>query len=387
MDKQFLFETTGSNTRRTQRPVNPDRIPSDVSFELEKSSGVRPSVAFMPHKYAPTIKKIHTVSNEDFAIAIPKGTIVSAIPVVNEAAYINGFANSGQLLANASSGDITVGIDNNSTTLFAGAQNPIHGYGKVINAAVIANGGVEVQDLYKDYDYTAGTRRIKQDGTYITNTDTFTRGANVPLGIAHEDIYINREGQFLNASESGFQLFDSILSDFLIAVPFVIDDTTVDGTQVQMGVTQAGGVQTMEAGYAAMHAEGIACLIGADRNDVTSLGNLVASDLNGKFVPQWTNLNCVGANPGAGITAVRNVQTVGTIFAVDTKFPKDIEDTTQNYPNNHAGGTNTYGIPLDLYRLMYYVYTGIGVTVNYDNLIEGINSGNWGIAWINLHVN
>lgn len=375
MDKNFSFETIGSAARRTQRPVNPARIPSDVSFELEKSEGVRPSVAFMPHKYHPTVKKIHTVSNEDFGIAIPKGTIVSAVPVVSEGAYKAGFSVSGTAIADTTSGQLAVGIDNDSNVLYAGAEDPLYGYGKVLNAAVVANGGAIAQDAYHTYDYT-DTERVKGDGTLITVSDRFTRAANIPLGIAHEDIYINREGQYLNASESSFMLFDSVLSDWLIAVPYVVSG----GNYTVTCTANGAGVQTRSAAYTAMHGQGIACMVAPNKESVFALGNLVKSDLNGKFVPQ-------ASTAAAALTATPNAQTVGRIFAVDTKFPKDIEDTVQNYPLGHSGGTATYGLPLDLYRLVYYILTGSSIAVTYDNILTALNSGEMGIVWINLHVN
>lgn len=385
MDKNLNFETIGSSAKRTQRPINPDRIASDVSFELEKSEGVRPSVAFMPHRFCPTIKKIHTVSNEDFGIAIPKGTIVAGVPVVSKEAYEEGFvapvSGTPTIEAGASaSGQQVVGLDWEGNPLYANTDNPLYGYGKVINAAVIANGGELTKDTYSQYD--VDTARLKPDGSLVTTTDEFVRGANIPLGIAHQDIYINREGQYLNASESQFQLFDSVLADYLIAVPYVVSSTytvtcTVDGA----------GAQTQSAAYTAMYNQGIACMVAADVGDVFTLGNLVKSDPNGKFEPQFTEAEVEDDATYIGSQSYPNLQSVGRIFAVDTKFPKDLIDIVQNYPNNTSGGTATYGVPYELYRLIYYVLTGSGTAITYTNIINAVNSGEFGIVYINLHVN
>jgi len=388
MEKNLNFETIGSSAKRTLRPINPDRIASDVSFELEKSEGVRPSVAFMPHRFSPSIKTIHTVTNEDFGIAIPKGTIVGGIPVVSKEAYIDGFEAPGSgtpviETTDTASGQQVVGVDFEGNNIYASTDNPLFGYGKVINAAVIANGGDRTADLYTAYD--VATERQLPDGSLVTITDSFVRGANIPLGIAHEDIYINREGQYLNASETAFQLFDSVLADYFIAVPYVVNGGAVMSATVTNSV-DAAGVQTMSAAYAAIYAQGIACLIAEDRGDVFTLGNAVMSDNNGKFIPQFTEVAIEAAGTYVGNLST-TLQTVGRIFAVDNKFPKDLIDTVQNYPYNHSGGTATYGLPLELYRLVYYVFTGAGIAITYDNIINAVNSGEFGIVYINLHVN
>lgn len=385
--ENLTFDLIGRSARRTQRPINPDRIASDVSFELEKSEGVRPSVAFMPHRFSPTIKTIHTVSNEDFGIAIPKGTIVGAIPVVSEEVYKNGFTApvSGTPViesGTSASGEHVVGLDNDDDALYAGSDNPLYGYGKVLNAMVVANGGEIAKDTYSQYD--VDSNRLLPDGTAITISDTFKRGANIPLGYAHEDVYINREGQFLNASESKFQLFDAITADYFIAVPYVVSNGTY--TPAVTTSADADGDQTQSDAYAAIYNNGVHCLIASALGDVFTIGNAVKSDLNGKFKPQFTETGIEASDP-IGSGQYLNLQTVGKIFAVDTKFPKDLENTVQTYPNNTSGGTAIWGLPFDLYRLIYYVFTANGTTINYTNVFNALHSGDFGLVYINIHTN
>jgi len=447
MDKNLNFGKFGQNTVLPQRPISPHRIPSDISFEFEKSEGVRPSVAYMPHRYAPTIKVIQTKSGEKVGIAIPKGTIVSAIPVLNDNSYAAGYP--GNATVANSSGEHALGINIKGDVMLASVDQPLSGYGKVQNAAVIANGGTDVADQYNQYDVE--TARVKLDGSLITTDDYFLRRANIPVGVAQEDIYINREGQYLNASESSFMLFDALLSDWLVAVPFVVNGgtnsgavtasvSTFAGTTLASAVTagatsidvadatgidvgykielnngagtsevvtvsavagntltisatanayNAGdavnpsdpvyGQKVMSPGYAAIYNNGITCLIANSANDIMTLGNYVASNIDGKYVPQFDAASSLTAQPTA--------QTVGKIISVDNKITKDIEDTVQTYPYNHAGGTSTYGIPMDLYRLMAAVMSANGVPVDYDHLADGINRLDFGYVWINLHVN
>jgi hypothetical protein len=82
-------------------------------------------------------------------------------------------------------------------------------------------------------------------------------------------------------------------------------------------------------------------------------------------------------------------QTVGKLIAIDNKFPKDMEDLVQMYNQSAAGGTATYGLPSQLFAFVYSILKyGVngGTAPTFNQIVAAVDSGDMGMARINLHV-
>jgi len=377
------YTANGQALNVDQRAMEAALQTSGFRWGFERSQGERPAEAMLPHRYAPTRRVITDQGLSRHSVVIPVGTIVSAVPVMSRDYYYrNSTVFSGSPIDGSGdtySGELVLGTGNDSSVLTAPADDAIDGYGKVNAALIIANGGSSVDDLYTSYDYT-DLGRLDKDGNAITNVTVFNRPPNIPIGVVFNDIYIEDTGATLNFVESPLMKFSSILCDWYVEIPYCanianygMSNTLASGTTQDINNSSA-------LGYNAVYNLGLPFLTAASLADLVP-GGFVSADLNGKY-----KMQNVAAN---SYTASKTAQTVGKLTALDNKFPKDIEDLVQMYNLSAAGGTATYGLPSQLFAFVFNILKyGVngGTNPTFAQIIAAVDSGDMGMARINLHV-
>jgi len=391
--RQFInFTTNGQYLNLTQRDMEACLAADGVSWGLGVSEGVRPSDPFIPHRYLPTVRVMTSAGlNTDpvttrRSIVMPLGTIVSAIPVLNREYYwqtnLSGQAAAVPGSESSLSGSVALGIGYDGTAITTEVDDTAEGYGEKINlAGVIANGGANAIDSYAAYDTEIG--RVGADGNLIDYTsDTYTRYANIPLGVVTDNVVIDDNGAVLNFTENPFQRFKDFLCDWFIGVPYVVNGFSTTGGTVDVSTSSGSQATNMSTAYAKLRLLGMPFMWAANFADIT-LGNWVMPDSNGKYKPQYTGT----ALASASYSVNKTCQTVGKIVSIDNKFPKDLQDIVQVYNDSFVGGTAAYGLPHQLFLFVYWILRITNSSVpTYAEIVAAINSGYFGMARINLHV-
>jgi hypothetical protein len=368
-----------------QKPIDSTFLYSDITWGFECSEGDRPADPFLPNRYAPTVRVLKKVTLQEKGVVIPRGTIISALPVMNQNYYWRTASTtvvpgSGQTL----SGQLALGIGYDGNALLADVEDMIEGYDNIRLAAEIANGGVIAKDKYIAHDVTRG--RVNSAGVLVTTNDTFSRVANIPIGFTTEDTFMWDAGNKLNFNEISWTPFRSYATDYFVEMPYCADVSTY-----AMTIAFSSGAQTMGAGYAAAHALGMPFLTAATTLNTSNqnggsladmlIGTFIAPDANGKFRVQYAAATAVGA------AGYKTAQTVGKLASFTNKFPADLEGLVETFHTTKTGGTATYGIQYNLFVFLRAILLAvIGSEPTYADYRDALDSGKFGIARINLHV-
>ena len=245
-------------------------------FELGKSD--RPPVPFKPALYLPSVYMDMELRD---MVVIPKGTIVSCT----------------------------------STVLGVTGALPL-------GLLVPANGGSAITDTYTVNDQNAGVR--DPNGNLALAGGTYSRVANIPVGVAYQDMFQDIHGRYLNYDTQPETL--GILCEGAIEIPyFTYADTAA--------VSKVDAVAKMKAKIG-----GLAYGNATDNSADLVNSDFLMSEDNGKFV-KWQPVNV--ATP----TANEIQQIVGQVLLVDSNFPKDLLQYVQTYPYTEMPGTETGGFP------------------------------------------
>ncbi len=377
------YTATGQALNVTQRAMEAALQTSGFKWGFRRSEGVEPAEALLPHRYLPTRRTITDQGLSRHSVVIPVGTILSAVPVMSREYYYRvSDVFSGSVVDGSGdtySGELVLGTGQDSNVLTTPVDDSIDGYGKVNLAMTIANGGTNVDDLYTTYDVTT-LARLDKDGVAVTTNTVFYRPINIPIGVVFNDIYIEDAGANLNFVESSLQKFSAMLTDWYVEVPYCANASTYGmDNAIDSGTTQKIN-NSSALGYNSVYNLGLPFLTAASIDDLLP-GAFVAPDLNGKYKMQ--------AVAASAATASKTAQTVGKLVAIDNKFPKDIEDLVQMYNQSAAGGTATYGLPAQLFAFVYTILKdGVngGTAPTFDQIVAAVDSGDMGMARINLHV-
>ena len=79
-----------------------------------------------------------------------------------------------------------------------------------------------------------------------------------------------------------------------------------------------------------------------------------------------------------------SIQTVGRLITTDCRWPKDLSGAIQNYPGMRLLGTNTAGVPTDLYLFAYDVLKGVGAEYTKEAILHRIQEGAFGYARVQI---
>jgi hypothetical protein len=362
---------------------------SDINWGFEVSEGDRPADPFMPNRYAPIVRDVRNVSLFEKGVVIPTGTIISAIPVMNKEYYnlasptlVDNF---GVASGSVESGNIALGIGFDSNTVQGDMEDVIDGYDRIRLVGTIANGGTSVTDAYSAFDYT-NRARVGLDGALVQAGDTFARGANIPVGFTTHDVYLFDQGGNINFSEISWNKFSSFATDHFVEMPYYTGNTYGELNDGSNFGAYSGG---LSATYTAVRALGMPFFWAPSFADM-KVGTFVKPDYNGKWRVENVAANAVSAN--------KTVQTVGKLISFTNKFPGDLEGTVETWYNKNAynygknyrgatstGGTATYGLEYRLFVFIATILTANGTEVNFTNIKAAINSGEFGIARVNVH--
>lgn len=311
-------------------------------------------VTAYPYKYLPVMsipsERVHGGLE---GIVMPKGTIVSLVTA-------NTTITDGIPVPTAS-GEIPVFLDqlDAGTIISKPIDDSFFGYDESVTALLVpANGGSASTIPYSALDTTIGLWNDANDASLVL-------GANIPYGIMAQDVYQDIRGANLN-----YQTHDSystIISGRM-SIPFV--DT---GKLATFG-SDASVAAGLTDGYTSVWRNWAFCQFDSTATPVEGLaGQTLKSDLYGKFVIE-------SAATSANIT----VQTVGRLQALDCRFPKDLSGLVQNYYGTELLGTNTAGIPTDLYKFAQTILAALGQASTRLDILEAVQDGMFGYARIQV---
>jgi hypothetical protein len=247
---------------------------------------------------------------------------------------------------------------------------------------VPANGGAQADIPYSTLDVTLGTWYNKNSPvtTAVLNdpiSNFYRVPANMPIGIVYQDIYQDIRGQNLN-----YQTFDvwGVLCDKYIEVPYVdINDVSnfasgfINSAEEKLSIMST----TTCAGYLATWKKYPFYYFNSSTGPIGAYpGQLVMSDLYGKFIPQ-----------GVAVTTAATAQTIGKLMLTDSRFPKDMLEAVDTFPGSRMPGTETAGLPGHLYEFVRDAYYAIGgVYPTPTQVLNLVQAGSYGIARIQLNI-
>jgi len=325
-------------------------LTSKLRPNIEQNEGVRPPEPVLPNRYLP-VRFIDVETAE--GVVIPLGTIVSFESMTTPDA-------SGSIYVGQNMLDANNAVQANIDDSYYGYPDPI------CQLVTIANGGTDVAgnhtlEDYSSLDVQVGT--MKNDGTLAADGDASPgRSANYPVGVAMADIYQDIRGKYLNY-DGVFRLADAVLCDYYISVPFYIQN---DDDDVAFN-------DESDAGYALVVNEH--AYLYQYTGKTLAVGQLLKSDMFGKFIPQH------GAISSGNDVEYKTAQTVGRLFALDCRYPKQMLDVVDTYPGSQMPGTDTGGLPYALFNFLYALYGG---NKTLAEMLHTVRKGYAGTARIQL---
>jgi hypothetical protein len=118
---------------------------------------------------------------------------------------------------------------------------------------------------------------------------------------------------------------------------------------------------------------------GSTGNRDGQAGQLVQSDMYGKFIPQ--------AGASAAIGTAATAQTVGKLILTDSRYPKDMMEIVDTYPDSQMPGTETGGLPSALFQFVRDIRFGIeGAYPTISSIVDHVQAGYYGLARIHLNI-
>jgi hypothetical protein len=359
------------------------------NWRFEQSEGIRPAEYFGVYKYLPV--QFQDVNTEDWVV-IPKGRIVSSYTgsesnasglIPQNSGWIN-IGNSGDYMGTGTGANIQVNVN----TSFFGYDEHICGL------LIPANGGSGTVNMYYSADdVTAGTKTNVLAGTAATASGAVAFAANMPIGVAFNDIYQDINGKYLNyrMHEDGYH----ILTDWYVEVPFVDNRSTGDASGFALptnaNVNTFGRWRNLNKQFTYLSFDSTSTSYSAKP------GAFVCPDILGNYTLQSGTttalLTGTNANVSGTLTPVTQViktcQTVGKLLALDSRFPKDSLEEVLTYPRSGMPGSQTGGIIKNLFDFVYYtlyIASPTGTAPTIEQIYNGIRSGVFGLARIQLHV-
>ena len=378
---------TLGNIQKQDTRVRPSKYAQSAlrNWRFEQSEGVRPAEYMGVYRNLPVA--FQDVNTQDWCV-IPKGRIVSAVGAFN-ATPVSGIVHP------ASSGKITIGNAGDYMGTGTGAKIEVNidssffGYDNhIVNLLVPANGGSGIFNwFYSADDVTAETKTTA--GVTATASGAWAMPANIPIGVAFEDIYQDIKGKYLNyrMHEDGYH----VLTDWFVEVPFVDIGNSYLGTL--SGIIPVNGNAANSAIWRNVHKNFTNLVIDTNANTVVP-GIHLKSDGIGNYV-QETAATPAGTTASGGIftgtapTAYlcpRTAQTVGKLIALDTRYPKDYLENVLTYPRSGMPGNQTAGLIKNLFDFAYYTISAVGTAPTIEQINDYVQRGVFGMARIQLLV-
>jgi len=361
-------------------------LSSKLRGHVERSEGQRLSDAFYPYKCLPVM--FIDVELQD-GVVIPKGTIVSLL--TNQT---NSSISPSGISEVSSSGFIPVTEDATTsagTIVTTNIDDGYWGYNDAVAGLLVpCNGGTATEIPYSTDDVTLGT--FTCSGVVVTagmaaspSTNYCMVDANMPVGIVYSDVYQDIRGRYLNYA-TPFEVW-GILCDYYIEVPYV--DFYAQSNFASGYITGcsecyiANQDTTTCAGYLGVWKKHqYLYFYGTTTNRAGQAGQLVQSDMYGKFVP-------VGASGTTAhtVNTTSTAQTVGKLIMTDSRYPKDMLELVDTYPGSQMPGTETGGLPATLFNFVKDSLAAInGSDPTIETIVEAVQDGKFGMARIQLNI-
>lgn len=315
-----------------------------------------------PYKYLPVMSVTSEKPSEmgttfgKEGIVLPKGTIVSlltnqttvatyesAIPPITGSGTIPQFKDQ---------------LDNGNLVLTS-IDDTYFGYEDSVTALLVpANGGAQSTFKYTALDDDIGLWSKTGDANLVLS-------ANIPIGIVVEPVYQDIRGAYLN-----YQTHDAVspIIGGRIDVPYV------DTHKVDFGEPADVNAGT-DSGYYRLWRKWQFFYFDSSTDEGRS-GVPVKSDLYGKFVTESPT-----------VTTNKTVQTVGRLLTTDSRYPKELSATIQNYPGTQLMGVNTGGIPTDLYIFAKETLEAASLPYAKADIVHAVQDGAFGFAKIQISCN
>lgn len=345
---------------------------------VEVGDGHRPAGGYYPYKHLPVLEKDD--STHDYRV-IPKGRIVS---LILEPQYLSKYASGFPVSPSGYNGEHDLDTYNHLNA--SGGESPFTLGGDTLDAdldsyfgiwkhaaglLVPANNGIDITYGYSAMDEEAGT--INENGKIATSDGEMDIDANIPIGIAHNPIFQDKRGFYLNWENWDYY---GILADHYIEVPYI--DTNADEFRNFEPPTSSVNVTDDSPDYWRLQKGHTFLTIDSEDGGIGSVqsGNLIQPDVCG-------NYDIVSTALDESIDA----QTVGKLINVQYRFPQDYLDEVDVYPGSMAGGgTETGGLPWHLFYFAHDVCLINDDSTKIDDIVDVVESGKIGLARIQLHV-
>lgn len=376
MAKKLIFDGTSRDIPLKSLNVGDRYVSIDPRIEVENMGAL--GVPAYAYKNLPIIRMTSEYMSGDKAIEKPvvlaKGTIVSLLTsqtiLLDATPTAAGSVSDDEgMVSPTASGTIPQYVKvSDGTIQTVNIDDSYYGYPEEVAALLVpANGGAQA-----DYAYTA----LDTDSNpfhSLGDTD-LSVGANIPVGIVMHDVYLDIRGAYLNLD---YQDVVGVAHKGFIVVPYA-DTNLVDNNLASGGKTF--GAAAAGEGYAAIWKKFQHLAFDGSQAPSGGLsGALVGSDVNGRFTP---------AAVAASVTQARTAQTVGKVLVTDCRFPKELLEERRNYPGSSSTlltpGSNTAGIPSDLYVFVRDVMTAVDTAPTKTDIKEAIRSGAFGYVRIQL---
>jgi hypothetical protein len=362
------------------------------------------------------------VTTTDWVVLL-KGTIVSCLsnmspdPVYNftDQAALSGKFDLMTPSGCQDEGHIYIGLGQDGAMRLAGVDSSYWGYEDTMAGLLIpCNGGNDSQIPYTTDDIS---QVVTVSGAYVTQANvtagyTLPLEDNFPVGVLYQDVYQDIQGTYLNYDLNNIGMWGMVF-DHVIAIPYVDNFQLYFG---EVGVTAAwtrgcwvddeniattGNIyNSLRRLFAFLYSP----FATARGDTVTGFwkmlrpGVSLKSDRFGKF----ELLDCEEHDDiaaGTRTTATRDkitycapYQTVAKLITTDCRFPKQRLDTVDTFPGSGMPGTETGGLPLQLYSFARAILVaciaanGLSVTPTIKNVVDFVRCGTVGIAYINVQV-
>lgn len=384
-----LFFPRGVTPRMDLKQLSPQWLEQSIRGPHAISSEEPPAVPFMPFKWLPAIQYFDTLSKMREGICLLKGTVVSSVNMLQSQVVSSAAPTEGNQTpwSNNQTFPFVYGHDgvliSKQLEYTRDAYGPdIHSLlvpvtGQSISGADVASPATTTVLNYSMNDVNMG--RVLPDGTALTSANYGTYhidlGANIPVGVVMDDIYVDYRGQFLNYQPEG-KIVTNIYKQMEAVYPFIDITAFAANYAFAGGANDFGDIKpSLDALWRYFWAPNTGT--GAFVNGVDIIGDSV-----GNLTTDQT-----AYTTSVATYMVHAQQTIGQLDGLNSKQPHSLNDITDTPYGSGITGTDTAGVEAELFWFVHAALTlGAKVSPTAANILTAIRAGHfgWATVWINI---